>query len=529
VPGLRRFQREDVDRIKEAGLRALVASSPGTGKTIVSIASIIETARSLPALVVCPASVTLNWARELQKWAPNLQPIVIDDGSSEIQALRGAVYIISWALLDTRWTDLLQLQLQTIVADEAHFAKSEEALRSQALYRLTRKIQHILLLSGTPIINHEGELRALKALLGDKPLMIRRLLEDVEPDIPPKTRNHVPIKLRPEHEVIYDKASADFESWLLDRQKDLKEAGLSRVSIERTLAAESLTKIGYLRRLVGEFKVPAAVEWIAKAVRVGEPVVVFCEHQNVVRKLSRGLKRQRIRHGILDGNTPVQERQGLIDDFQDHKLPVFIGTRAAKEGITLTAARHLLFVERFYTSAEEEQAEDRIRRIGQKYPTTIWYLHAYGTTDDRVDVIVRTKRQVIRTAIGSKTTAESPLGNVAALLSSWSNHVGKQDHGKASNLGFGGPLPPLPPAARTHGVVFYGERWTAKAATWWCKMNGYEPRMKIEMQGRFKLVVQPTQLFRSRSFSSFKVCKDVMIIVGRRLGAQNRRIVQRSR
>lgn len=528
MPSLRAFQREDVDLILKHGLRALVASSPGVGKTIIAISSIVEAPHALPALIVCPASVTFNWAREWSRWSPSTRVIVIEDGSSPIPRLPGAVYIISWALLDARWPDLLRLGLRTIVGDEAHFCKNVDALRSQALYHLTRQVPYLLLLTGTPIVNVESELLVLKELLGPNPLMIRRLLEDVAPDIPPKKRSYVPITLHPEHRMVYDKADADFETWLRSRQVSLSGAGMTRFDIERTLAAEALTKIGYLRRLVGEYKVPAAIEWIARAVRIGEPVIMFCEHQNVLRKLSKGLRKQRIRHGVLDGNTSPKVRQDLVDRFQRHEFPVFIGTKAAKEGITLTAARNVLFIERFYTSAEEEQSEDRSRRIGQKRPTTMWYLHAYGTVDDRIDTIVRTKRQVIRAAIGARETAETPLGNVSSLLRSWAERVQGEQHGPPTALGFGKPLPPLPRVGSTHGVIFSGERWTPTTAARWCRMFGYPVRCKVDLDDRFKLVVLPSLMFKRGEFKSFTVCKDIKIILGRRVSRENERVVRRS-
>lgn len=551
MPELRPFQREDVDFIKAHGLRVLMASAPGVGKTVISIVALAETHRtSLPAVVVCPASVSLNWVREFKKWTPGLDIVHIGDGSSPIpKPTPATVYILSWALLDTRWMGLKRRGIKTVVADEAHYGRSPDALRSKAIRSLCECVPHVLLNTGTPIVNTPSELAILQDLLGStNPPMIRRLLEDVAPDIPPKTRAYIRMQLRPKHQAIYNQANDDFETWLRAEKEKLLGSGLAEIEVERALAAEALAKVGYLRRLLGEFKVPAASDWIARAVRIGEPVVVFLEHQGTLKKLSRALKKQRIRHLILEGSTSVKERQKAIDAFQRYKYPVFIGTRAAQEGITLTAARHALFLERYFTSAAEEQAEDRIRRISQLKATTIWYLQAEGTIDDRIDFIVRTKRRVIRTAIGSADTAETDATNVAAMLSSWEKGAvgngaegtaegkkdtaeGKKDtaEGEKNNplLGLGEPMEPLPSPSETHAVVFKEGRWKPLAALRWCRMNGYNPEKRVVLKDRFKMVVHPAPVFEAHAFSVFQVSEDIKIIKGKRLSRNNERRIRR--
>ena len=100
---------------------------------------------------------------------------------------------------------------------------------------------------------------------------------------------------------------------------------------------------------------------------MGEPVVIFAEHTEVINDISRKLNKQRLRHVVIYGRTPKRKRQELVEQFQKGEIPIFIGSKAASTGITLVRARNLLFVERYWTSADEEQAEDRIRRIGQSF------------------------------------------------------------------------------------------------------------------------------------------------------------------
>ena len=526
MPTLRPFQREDVEDIKRRNLRVLLASGQGTGKTPIAVTALLETGRwSLPALVVCPASVTLNWKREFKAWAPGLRVQIVGDMSSPLDR-HADVYVTSWSLLDPREMEFHARKLHSIVADEAHLARNPDALRSQALYRLTRGRKGLLLLTGTPIVNSRDEMGALEALYGEHPHMIRRLLEDVAPDVPQKKRSYLYVRLRQKAQVEYDRADSEFEEWLRKEKEKLLGEGLAEAAVERAMAAEAFTKMGYLRRLVGEAKVPAAVDWISRAVRIGEPVVVFCEHQAVLKRLVKSLRAQRIRHAVIEGKTTSKKRQAYIDRFQANYYPVLVCTKAGKEGITLHAARHMLFVQRFWTSTDEEQAEDRIRRIGQKHRTTIWYLHAAGTVDDRIDAIVQSKRRLIRSALRAEDTAETSGQNVLSLVKNWSSFVCTKKK-ETTNLGRGKPLPPLPRPGKTYAVVFSGKRWSSGSAAAWCRMNGYLPSRKDVLEGRFRLVIHPIEVFKPKEFSSFRVCRDVKVIVGQRLSARNEKLMRR--
>lgn len=526
MPQLKPFQREDVDYIKAHGLRVLVASAPGTGKTCIAVRAVAETYKtSLPAVVVCPASVIRHWGREIHRWAPGVNALIINDSSATIPRLpQPTILIISWTLLDVRWGDLIKAGIQTVIADEAHYAKNPTSLRSQALYHLSQRARGLLLLTGTPIINTQQELAVLNMLLRtENPPMIRRLLEDVAPEVPPKERSYLYTDLPFFYAKQYNKAENDFEDWLRKEKEKLVGEGMAEAEIERILAAEALAKVGYLRRLAGIGKVQAASLWIAKAVRLGEPVVVFCEHQAVLRALEKRLRKQRIRYIVVEGKTPSKKRQEAVDAFQRHDYPVFIGTKAAKEGITLTAARHLLFIERFFTSSEEEQAEDRIRRIGQSHQTTIWFLHGVSTIDDRLDTIVRGKRRIVRTAIGAKDIHDTPTGNVTSLITAWEDHASPK---RILSIRADEDLPPLPNPKQVQSIVFSGNRWTASTAAAWCRMNGYVASKCEVLKGRLRLHANPVGCFHKGEFKKVMVAKDISLVIGKRVSPGNERRVK---
>ena len=525
---LRPTQHEDVQALLRHGLRAIIANAPGTGKTATTICALSSTRLTrTPALIIAPASVTINWAREFATWAPDLKVRVLDGPDTPPTDLRDDdVIILSWALLSPRIEQLASLPWKCVVADEAHFAKNPDADRSLALRDLCTPDRGLLLLTGTPIVNTLHEMEQLEGLFAEgKPLLLRRLLSEVAPDIPPKKRSYLYIELDAKTRRDYKAAEEDFEGWLRSAQKGLIEEGYSESEIERKLAAEALVKIGYLRRLLGAGKVRAAADFAARTVRIGEPLVIFCEHQATVKGLSKCLRRQRLRHGILDGSTTSKQRQTLIDLFQRNRIPLLICTKAGSVGITLHAARHMLFVERFYTAAEEDQSEDRIRRIGQRFKTTIWFLHVPETVDDRVDTIVREKRQLVADTIGDEVIAESDARTVAELLRTWSSrsNVEKPEY---SDLGVAPPLPPLPSPSDTHMVIFSAERWTKDGAARWCHMNGYYADRVVATGAVLKLRVHPANVFREQKFSLVRVAKDIQVIVGTRLAKPQERVVR---
>ena len=492
-----------------------------THNTPTSLSCVADDREKLtPTLVVCPASVVTNWCREARKLVPGAVIHAVTDLTTKMPTRKVDVFVVSWALLAERYLDLAAVKPKFIIADEAHYAKGgEDTLRGQALAILARRTPHMILLSGTPLVNRPAELETIKALFGTPEVpMIRRLLEDVLPEIPPKSRSVLRVRMRPKDAADYAKAQKEFAEWLEEELARRLSAGEARAAAERALAAEALTKTGYLRRLVGLAKVPAAIDWISKAVRVGEPVVVFCEHQEVVSRLQRFLTKQRIRHVTIDGSTGRKQRQAAIDAFQNGLCPVFIGTKAAKEGITLTRGRNLLFVERYFTSADEEQAEDRIRRFGQEHPTTVWFLHANETLDDRLQEIIETKRKLVAEHIGSAHVEETEEEAVLELISAWHDNAAKhhQPSAEATDLGLGKPLPPLPSASAVLRLSFKPGRWGESTARAWARMHGYKPSSVVVKEGIVRVNVVPMDRFVPGEFTTVQVSADISAVVGER-------------
>lgn len=517
---LRDFQKEDVAFMKSNNYRVLVANGQGTGKTIECLAAIsIDRKMLCPAIIICPSSVVLNWRDEARKWCKWAKVHVVSDRSTSIPRTGIHIYIVSWNLMTERIKRFIQIKPRLVIADEAQYAKSEDALRTKALMSLTNDAPHVLLLSGTPIINNRSELETLhKILKDDNPPMIRRLLADVAPDVPDKARMTLPVYIRPRHANAYKRAFEEFDEWLRTELEKRMDKGEAEDAVRRALAAEALIKIGYLRRLVGVAKTYAAADFISRAIRVGEPVVVFCDHNEVIRRVQGMLKRQNIGFVTIRGSTPKTDRKKHVDRFQKGEVPVFIGTRAAHTGITLTRARHLVFIERFWTSADEEQAEDRVRRISQKYPTKIWFLHAVGTVDDRIADIIERKRRIVAAEIGSEEVEEKEEEFVLEMIAKWSEQVGAPVQNGDSMLGLTKSLPPLPKSSDVQSISFKGKRWNELSVRAWCKMNKYRVQSvkKKPSQNTIDVIFRNASNFNPGTFKTISVSKQIKIVVGER-------------
>lgn len=218
-------------------------------------------------------------------------------------------------------------------------------------------------------------------------LCIRRLKSEVLPELPPKTRTFFPIELDKKERSPYDFAQ---EEW--DRRID--SYYLNGQSLPK---GTMLTMLNDLRHICGQIKVDYAADWIKQyREQTGKPIVVFTHHRDVLKRLA-----SKVNARVISGATDSKERQELVDDFQAGKIGVLVcNTMAAKEGITLTKADTVLFIEREWTPTDEEQAEDRVYRIGQESQHVhAVYLSCVGTIDEHFDRVVEEKRKVVKAVL----------------------------------------------------------------------------------------------------------------------------------
>ena len=217
---------------------------------------------------------------------------------------------------------------------------------------------------------------------------VRRLKSEVLPQLPAKRQVVVPVALSNASE--YRLAERDVIAWLRSQPLDLREL---QAKIAATLRAQRLAQLGTLQRLAARGKLAASLTWIADFLASGEPLVVFARHLEVQAALIERFPDA----AHLLGRDSATARAAAVDAFQSADGPqLLIGaTRVAGQGITLTRASNVAFLELEWTPAMHDQAEDRCHRIGQHDAVTAWYLLAADTIDETMAELIQRKRGVI--------------------------------------------------------------------------------------------------------------------------------------
>ena len=249
---------------------------------------------------------------------------------------------------------------------------------------------------------------------------LRRKKEDVLPELPDKIFIDVPVQLSPEKKFEYDLAHSDFMEYLDKiKKKDID-------SIRRSMSAESLVKLGELRRVTSDGKVNEAIELIQDIIDSGEKVVVFSCYNDPLKKMADKFKEQAV---MLTGDTPEMIRRDVIKQFQDNpEVKVFLGgMKSAGVGITLTAGSNVVFLDFSWVPGDHNQSMDRIHRIGQTAnKVNIYQLFAKDTIDEKMKEMLEGKQEIFDKLIeGSQeeNDAERQGSLVKELLMSYQPNI----------------------------------------------------------------------------------------------------------
>src|SRR5204862_2568634 len=217
---------------------------------------------------------------------------------------------------------------------------------------------------------------------------VRRLKRDVLPQLPEKRQSVLPMAL--DNEAEYRLAERDLIAWLREQPLDLRELD---AKIAAALRAERLAQLNALKRLAARGKLAAAIAWIHDFLASDEPLVVFSHHAEVQDALLARFPDA----GHLLGRDSQAARDATVRAFQDgtgHPL-LIASTLVGGQGITLTRASNVAFVELEWTPSLHDQAEDRCHRIGQRDAVTAWYLLAAGTIDETMATLIQRKRGIV--------------------------------------------------------------------------------------------------------------------------------------
>ncbi len=440
---LRPYQRDGLDFlafVAGLGMGAILADDMGLGKTVQALAW-IEWLRECdpkggPVLVVCPASVVHNWQREAERFTPTLRVLALTRGEERHALGREVphhdVVITTYALLRRDLERWRSLPLRAAILDEAQNIKNPNAAVSRAVLELNAK--HRLALTGTPIENRALDLwsimqfvnpgylgrrapfaarydrpdapsysrRLLAARL--RPVLVRRLKEQVAPELPDRIEERRECDLTPGQRKLY-----------------LAELMRGRATVERLKAStdgvmghklEVLAALTRLRQVcchpalvggrddLGSGKFDALFEILEPLLAEGRKVLVFSQFVECLKRLAVDMKSRGIGYHMLTGAT--LRREEVVQDFETDPAPcVFlISLKAGGAGLNLTAASYVVLFDPWWNPAVEAQAIDRAHRIGQTRTVIAYRMLAAGTIEEKIWELQQRKAALVADVLG---------------------------------------------------------------------------------------------------------------------------------
>lgn len=432
---LMNYQVDGVKFVEESGARCLIADEQGLGKTIQALAAVKLHLENLsPVVIVTKTTIKLQWMYECFDWL----------GTRKVQAIHTSkefaipgfdVYIVTYDILKSEKV-FSMIEPKALIIDECQAIKNHLSDRAKAVQKIVQQhnIEHVIGLSGTPIKNHAGEYFTILNLLrptrfpthrgyldrycdsystawGDKvgglrnpelfrqnteDFIIRRTKDEVLKDLPEMTRRFHHVELEKNTVNAYDKASKELE--------ELFYADESEESMTAMIAV--MTK---MRQICGVSKVTECVDFVTDFLLSTDRKIVIFVHHHIVADLLK----TKLNEWLSSGNfNPVLEiAASQSGDLRALNTKLFAepgnrvliaSTLAAGEGLNLQFCSDAIMLERQWNPANEEQAEARFHRFGQKNAVTVTYMIASGTIDEYFTELVEQKRAIVAGTLDNK-------------------------------------------------------------------------------------------------------------------------------
>ncbi|MFI6492474.1 SNF2-related protein [Streptomyces sp. NPDC050564] len=438
-------------RMTSLGLGGCLADDMGLGKTITLIALHLhrqtDESAAGPTLVVCPASLMGNWQREIEKFAPGT-PVRRFHGSRRgLESLADGEFVLTtYGTMRLDASRLDEVAWGMVVADEAQHVKNPYSATARALRTIGARAR--VALTGTPVENNLSELWAIldwttPGLLGSlgtfrsryaqavedgqdpaaadrlaqlvRPFLLRRRKSDpgIAPELPPKTETDRAVALTKEQAGLYEAMV----------RETLAEISGADSMARRGLIMKLLTGLKQICNHPAQFlkedrpkipdrsgKLELLDELLDTILSEGASVLVFTQYVRMARLIERHLAACGVSTQFLHGGTPINEREAMVQRFQEGEIPVFLlSLKAAGTGLNLTRAEHVVHYDRWWNPAVEAQATDRAYRIGQSRPVQVHRLIAEGTIEDRIADMLRRKQQLADSVLGAGEAALTEL------------------------------------------------------------------------------------------------------------------------
>ncbi|NUT38381.1 MAG: hypothetical protein HOV86_00210 [Thermoactinospora sp.] len=408
--------------------------------TVQALSLLVHESSDKPTLLVCPMSLLGNWESEAARFAPGLRVHVHHGASRDPARLTGADLVITTYGTAQRDLDTLkQVAWRRVVCDEAQAIKNSGTLQAQAVRSITAETR--LALTGTPVENHLAELWSIMefcnpGLLGSKqrfrtrfqepiearqdaqaeqalkratgPFVLRRLKTDksIISDLPEKLEVKEWCTLTPEQASLYQ-AVVDDMMGKIDGSEGIERRGLVLAAMAKLKQVcnhpAHLLKDG--SRLAGRSgKLARTEELAAEILAEGEKGLLFTQYSEYGSMLQPYLA-QRLDRPVLwlHGGLPKKTRDRLVERFQhdDEPMLFLLSLKAAGVGLNLTAANHVIHLDRWWNPAVEDQATDRAFRIGQRKNVQVRKLICAGTLEERIDEMIERKKALAERVVGT--------------------------------------------------------------------------------------------------------------------------------
>ena len=420
--------------------RYILADDMGLGKTTSTILAALETGAK-KILIVCPASLKINWQREIANYSN--RSVFIAEGKKF--STDDDFVIINYDILknfhdtDPKKKDeslLLQSNFDLLILDEAHMISNVQAQRTKIINNFAKKIDRVWLLTGTPMtsrpMNYYNLLNLIESpvaqnwkayairycqgyqfMAGKRKVwnvsgasnleelrdrtskqILRRLKEEVL-DLPDKIITPIYLRLRSKE---YENLMGEYYDWY---DKNPEESSSLTVQF---------SKLMKVRKVIANEKTTQTIEFVENILDQGKKVIIFTNFTDTLQTIYQHFGKQAV---YLDGSCSNSVRQQAVDSFQnDEKIKVFVGNlKAAGVGLTLTSAEVVIMNDLSFVPAEHSQAEDRAYRYGQKSNVLVYYPIYDNTIEAAIYDILNKKKEIIRTVMGDQI--QENVGDVA--------------------------------------------------------------------------------------------------------------------
>jgi SNF2 family DNA or RNA helicase len=421
--------------LSKIGAGACLADDMGLGKTLQTICFLDYKKKQSPntiQLIISPSSLMYNWKVEIEKFAPELKTHVYHQSNRNIEDLatnQADILITSYGTARADIELLEGLQFSTIVLDESHNIKNPTAQVSKAVLRLQADSK--IILSGTPIMNNTLDLFPqlsfiVPQLFGSQeffskeyvhpidrdkdkekieqlkrvtsPFVLRRTKEQVAKDLPSKTESIIWCEMGGAQKRYYNEVKDNIKNSLfvsiksdgLNKSKMNVLAGIQKL---RQLCSSPVPIEDFEHQTEESIKITTLIEELEGNL-VNNKVIVFSQFLGALDKIGQQLKDREIAYYLIDGSTPQIKRQEQINKFQDKENPVrvfLLSLKAGNSGFTLTEANYVFLIDPWWNRQVENQAIDRVYRIGQDKNVFAYRMICRDTIEEKI-IQLQTKK-----------------------------------------------------------------------------------------------------------------------------------------